>query len=638
MTKKHRQFTLYLFLILLLTACDLLGNQEPEYIPPLITNPPPQSAYETLTTLTSAEIPFRDLHELAIRLRGVGNIPRMLDPVNYTQGDTAPFWYKNHESDENLQITARLAYQSSELNIWVEEGADVEDAELAESAQLLETDILPTNRAFFGTEWQPGVDGDSRVNILLLEAIGGNVVGYYSSADEFVTAVNEFSNQREILYVGLEHAPVGSDDFYEVVAHEMQHMIHWYTDSNETTWVDEGMAEMSALYNGYDTSFDEVFVTRPDTQLNHFTYGGEEGSAHYGASVLLASYFYDQFGSSATQALVQNPANGIQGFEETLESIGANLTFDEFFAQWIVANYVNNGAVSDGIYGYDSVEVEEVALVDTVRRVPAGELSAVHQYGTDYIRLLSDEPVTLVFTGTQQTTLLSTMPHNGTYYWTTLPADDSDMSLTGSFDLSGLDSATLTFWSWYDIEENWDYAYVMVSQDGGATWTPLANDNTTLDNPQGNSYGHAFTGLSGAEAPVWAQQTMDLSPYTGGEVLIRFEYITDDAVHHQGWAIDEIAIPELDYVDDVEEGDGVWVPAGFVRHTNILPQSYILQVIYLNGDDIQVAQLPLDENQQGQWVLDLGDTYDEAIIVISGSTRITTQPAAYQYQLTKNGG
>ena len=50
---------------------------------------------------------------------------------------------------------------------------------------------------------------------------------------------------------------------------------------------------------------------------------------------------------------------------------------------------------------------------------------------------------------------------------------------------------------WYDLETDYDYAYVEVSADGGKTWDILANEHTTITNPSGNSYGPGFTGASG---------------------------------------------------------------------------------------------------------------------------------------------
>ena len=59
-------------------------------------------------------------------------------------------------------------------------------------------------------------------------------------------------------------------------------------------------------------------------------------------------------------------------------------------------------------------------------------------------------------------------------------ADEIDTTLRRSVDLTGLSSAELSFWTWYEIEDNWDFGFVQVSTDGGSTWTSLPVDGTTM--------------------------------------------------------------------------------------------------------------------------------------------------------------
>lgn len=630
--------THHLLLVLFLLAiagCRLVGRDK-EPLQPLITQPPPPAAAENQAALLAAPVPERDLVALAQRLGQRGEVPRTAPAVtDVSVGTIAPFWYKNHNTDETEQIDARLAYRSDQLNLWIEAGAEVDETTLHKAATVLEEQILPTNREFFGVEWRPGIDGDERLNILHLRDIGGNVAGYFSAADEFVTVVNPYSNQREMFYINLKHAPVGSDDYYEVIAHEMQHMIHWHTDGNEATWLDEGLAVLAATLNGYtDTGFAQAYARQSDVQLTNFDYESDATTAHYGAAFLFTSYFLDRFGEAATRALVRHPENGIKGINATLSALDSGLTFDDLFADWLTASYLDGQERGYAPYNYRRLPVPPVEPAVVIDRLPAGGQAVVHQYGADFIAVNSSEPATFTFTGTQQVRLLETTPRSGDYFWSSVPADDSDMTLTGHFDLTGLDSATLTFWSWYEIELGWDYAYVTVSADHGQTWQLLQTDHTTEENPQGNSYGPALTGNSGGnEEPVWVRQTADLTPYSGGPILLRFEYVTDDAVHRQGLALDDIAIPELGFADDAEDGSAVWTAAGFVRHSNLLPQQFLVQQILLGPENVEVARLPLDENQQGQWSLPLGDGYDQAILIVAGQTPVTTLRASYVYQL-----
>ena len=90
-----------------------------------------------------------------------------------------------------------------------------------------------------------------------------------------------------------------------------------------------------------------------------------------------------------------------------------------------------------------------------------------------------------------------------------------------------MDSATLSFWTWYSIEESWDYAYVEVSTDGGETWSVLEGALSSPESGLGIGFGPGYTGRSDG----WQQDTVDLTPYAGAEVLIRFEYVTDEGVN-----------------------------------------------------------------------------------------------------------
>ena len=47
-----------------------------------------------------------------------------------------------------------------------------------------------------------------------------------------------------------------------VIAHELQHLLHNYSDPGELYWVDEGLADFAIFLNGYPTAA----RTRPTTR------------------------------------------------------------------------------------------------------------------------------------------------------------------------------------------------------------------------------------------------------------------------------------------------------------------------------------------------------------------------------------
>jgi hypothetical protein len=428
-----------------------------------------------------------------------------------------------------------------------------------------------------------------------------------------------------------------SGTFYNgVLAHEFQHMIHWYQDRNEETWLNEGFSELAAYLNGFDVGgFDWAFASEPDLQLN--TWAEEPGAAgpDYGAAYLFTSYFLDRFGPEATQALVAHPENSFASVDAVLEEMNAGLTHVDVFGDWVVANLLDDPTIADGRYGYADIDpaIVHVGLEYRESDYPVSQSATVHQYGTDYIELHGDRPLVFRFAGSTQVGLVSTEANSGRYVWWSNRGDDSDMTLTRAFDLSTVDTATLEFWAWYDIEVDWDYAYVEISTDGGQTWEILTTPSCTTTDPNGNSFGCAYTGKSGGGArSEWVHQRVDLSPYVGQEVLVRFEYITDDAINQPGFALDDVAIPEIGYVSDFEADGGGWEPGGFMRHANVLPQRWLVQMV-LFGPETTVQQMKLGQGQVGEWIIPLGGDTERAIITISGLAPVTTEVASYGYEI-----
>ncbi|OQY19487.1 MAG: hypothetical protein B6I35_11600 [Anaerolineaceae bacterium 4572_32.2] len=549
----------------------------PKPTPVITREPAGDLGAETELLLETTIVPVRDLHELAIRLRGLpADTERTVNPggsPDYAVGTRRLFHVSNVDTDEQFDIHAILEYKTEHVYMWVEENVRFDQDDLSAAADLFEEHTYTTDRTFFGSEWSPGVDNDPHVSILHARDLGNSVAGYYSSADEFVSAVRDDSNEMEMFYINIENVTI-NDSFYNgVLAHEFQHMIHWHNDRNEETWINEGFSELAMRLNGFDVGgSDWTFASNPDTQLNSWPEGPGAAGANYGAGYLFTSYFLDRFGAEATQALVGHVENSFASVEGVLDELGAGLTYEGLFADWVVANLLDDPAIGDGRYGYDDIDPPSFDIETSYYEsdYPVSVSSTVHQHGADYIELYGERPLTLRFTGSAQVGLVDTVAHSGQYVWWSNRGDDSDMTLTRAFDLSDVNQATLEFWAWYSIEEDWDYAYVEASSDGGATWEILTTPSGVGTNPNGNSFGWAYTGSSGG----WIQEQVDISAYAGQEVLIRFEYVTDDAVNRPGFVVDDVAIPEIGYSSDFEEGEDGWETAGFMRHANVLPQRW----------------------------------------------------------------
>ncbi len=630
-------------------------------VPPTVA-PLPDEAAETLESLRTTDIPAADLHELGIRFMNVPpDTPRVASTTNpdYPVGTKRTFHVSNVDSDEQFDITAVLKYKTPHVYMWVEEGARVNEERLRKAADLFEQHTYPTDREFFGSEWTPGVDGDPHLSILHARNLGSTVAGYFSSPDSYVSTVRPDSNEMEMFYINLDNVNVGDDFYNGVLAHEFQHMIHWNNDRNETTWLNEGCSELAMALNDraypgkhYDVGgSDRSYTSHPDTQLDSWPEGSAgDASNNYGASYLFMEYFLDRFGEAATKELVSSPLNGMEGFDAVLQDLGTGLTHKDIFADWAIANLLDNPDLADGRYGYHAIDprTPKRSASYELDDLPVTKRADVRQYGVDYIEIKGDAPVHFTFTGSTQNRLLSTDAHSGQYLWWSNRADESDTSLTRLVDLRGAQSASLDFWEWYHIEEDWDYAYVVVGTTADGTiptdlgsdaihWTIVdqpQGEHCTTENPNGNSYGCGITGSSNG----WEQAHVDLSAYTGQQIALRFEYITDAAVNQAGFAVDDLTLT-VDgnpvFSDDVESNDSAdWIAQGFVRHANVLPQEWIVQLV-MYGHTPQEQRLLMLDDTSGEWDIPLSAEHSRAVIVISAIAPVTTEPASYEYTLTR---
>ncbi len=605
----------------------------------IISEPPGDVGAETEALLETTIVPTRDLHDLAVRLRGVpSDTPRTINPSgspDYPVGTRRLFHVLNMDTDRRFDIYAVLEYKTEHAYMWVEEEASFSHAGLVSAADFFEENTYATNRAFFGSEWTPGVDNDPHIGILHARNLGSGVLGFFGSADEFVSEVRSTSNEMEMFYINIDLLQINTPEYHCTLAHEFQHMIHWHQDRNEATWINEGFSELACPLNGFQASGHAwSFASQPDNQLNDIDYEAADSSASYGAGYLFTAYFLDRFGPEATQALVAHPENSFASVDAVLEELGLDLTHEDVFADWVVANLLDDPSIAGERYGYEDSDPPpfQVGITYHGQDYPVSESAAVCQYGTDYIELHGEQPLLFHFTGSAQVGLVNATARSGRYVWWSNRSDHSDMTLTRAFDLSGMSNATLEFWAWYDIEQDWDYAYVEVSADGGQTWEIINTPSCTTTDPNGNSFGCGYTGKSGGGAtPVWVQEQVDLSAYVGQEALVRFEYITDDAVNFPGFILDDVAISQTGYFSDFEGDDGGWESAGFIRHANVLPQRWLVQLI-LFGPETTVRRLELD-GQTGEWIIPLDDASSRAVVAISGLAPVTTEVAPYSYEI-----
>lgn len=596
-------------------------------------------AHETLEVLNENIVPINDPIDLVGRLGGKPGVPDTLIDENapYNVGAQKDFWVSNTDTNENFQISATLQYVGDNIYFWIEDGVRFNQSDLDRLASTFDQEIIPTNREFFGQEWNPGVDGDSRFYVLYAGGLGNSLAGYFSSADELHPDAHPFSNAHEMFLLSSDNVPLNDSYIYGTMAHEFQHMIHWYQDKNEESWVNEGFSMLAEHVNGYDTGgFDWEYMRNTDMQLNDW--GGDVGQngPHYGASFLFMVYFLDRFGEDATKAFVSHDENGFASLDAVFAELniqnpttGKLYTGNEFFADWVVANMLQDTGIENQRYDYISYSPYSIDNTKTYYECPTSITGDVFQYGVDYLSLACPGSYTVEFAGSEVVSLLPfNHPSSGeNFFWSNL-GDESNMRLTREFDLSQVSGLVeLRFNTWYDLEEDYDYAYISASVDG-TNWDILDSQNCTSLNPSGNSYGCGWNGQSDG----WIDEAVDLSQYAGEKVTVRIDYVTDAAVNGKGMAIDDLRLDAVGYASDLESDEGGWLAEGFVRVQNTLPQSFSVSVIHA-GNQPKVEQYQLEAGEKLTLDVEIGNSFDEVILVISGTTPVTREKATYQVEI-----
>ena len=178
----------------------------------------------------------------------------------------------------------------------------------------------------------------------------------------------------------------------------------------------------------------------------------------------------------------------------------------------------------------------------------------------------------------KQTTFDTFDPKTGSFAFWSTKGDEIHTFMTKT----GVSGATLTAQAIYITEEDWDYAFLEASTDGGTTWLPVATNlsDTAGDQSGFNSSQTGMTGDSGGYKPLTAT-------LPAGTNAVRFRYQTDQAVTEPGFTVDDIAIDGV-LIGTAETDEG-WVLDGFVRTTGVETvanfNAYVAEARFHDGYD-----------------------------------------------------
>jgi immune inhibitor A len=173
-------------------------------------------------------------------------------------------------------------------------------------------------------------------------------------------------------------------------------------------------------------------------------------------------------------------------------------------------------------------------------------------------------------------------------------------------DLTGKTTAKLTFNTWYDIEQDFDYAYINVKAAGATDWVTVPGDLTTTTNPNEANLGNGITGTSNG----WVSGNFDLTQFAGQKIQLAFNYVTDAGLSMPGFYVDDIDV-QADgtsvFSDNVEVAPKFTMDKFTVSNGSMYtPQYYLLEWRNQVGTDIGLGHI----NKLGNLM-----SYDTGLVV-----------------------
>ncbi|MBD3235485.1 MAG: hypothetical protein GF330_02135 [Candidatus Eisenbacteria bacterium] len=244
--------------------------------------------------------------------------------------------------------------------------------------------IYEINSTYFG-EPPDELDDDPRIYLVWFD-FGISSDGFFFYYDQYPegTYPGYHSNECETLYLNTDNGQEPSGDYMiSVIAHEFEHLIHWKYDENELLWVDEGMAELAMYFYGRP---DQItgFNGNPDNPLDTF----EGYWSDYIKTYLWSLYFFERYGGhDAVYDLVHETDDSFVGYDDVLAAHGYGATSADVFADWAVANFLDDPSIDDGRFGYLGDELPPFNVMGTFDEYPViDEVRTVNSWATDYYR------------------------------------------------------------------------------------------------------------------------------------------------------------------------------------------------------------------------------------------------------------
>lgn len=513
------------------------------------------------TMATAMPKAWEDLQrDIGIQADAYRNSPEHLemrsrDTRDYQVGDTRTFWRWNLSvmPPSWIQTPSTCRAVGEHCYIFVansEWGTRMTQAHVDEVLARLEDSTIndPTrgaiemDTALFGPI-PDELDNDPRL-IVFYSALGSfqgtSFDGYFSAYNQVTEAQAQqmnpsgHSNECEMIYMTCNPLSPVAPIRLSVLAHELQHLIHWGADANEETWLNEGCAELAMVAYGVPDPI-SGFPSNPDNNLTAWN----QTTADYVKVMLFFTFLQEHFDDTGMiLALVSSPANGIGSLETLLGTYYPTVTVQELFRSWTVANYLDEVTSFSELYNYTLLNLPNFTAT-SVNQYPSMTNQTIQAWATDYLSY-------------------------------TIPASPTGFTLQASTDIY----ANLLYYdvnnvcTSIDVVYGTDLSWIPLNTEAVKVVIVLSNSNTTAV-----SYSWTAMPVAGND-PVMSPLPLSLetspNPFNGGSstLEIRLKGLSDASrigiYNLRGQLIRELCLPRGSLIAswDGRDSRGIQAPSG----------------------------------------------------------------------------
>ena len=279
---------------------------------------------------------------------------------------------------ERTQLSATLKQITGKLYLYVEDNywntlnsssRAILVNNMLSLANEFENNIYLKEVQLWGSEPNPGVDGDPKLTILFEELVENNG-GYFDTSNGYLRQQAEKSNQREMVVVNVETVLGDVGLAKTFLAHEFQHLISFNQKDltrniPEEVWLNELRSEYSVSHVGYNNTYAKSnlerrvaeFLESPSDSLTEWP----NKTFDYAMVTLFGEYLVEQYGTAILTDTIHSSLIGIDSLNQYFQSKGVYERFVDIFMNWMAAAYFNDSSRESKL-GYLRFDLKKIKV------------------------------------------------------------------------------------------------------------------------------------------------------------------------------------------------------------------------------------------------------------------------------------